>query len=148
MTALLLLVLLFLPATQSPSKELNFPLRMICGTIVYSHEVPKKEPSGEDRYKRKSMRGVPVLLYACEEIVSCCKNLSPIGSLETGRSGNFEFKDVSPGKFWLVIHTNGHDAMMPIRYEPINDSRPLCSDYTLVLNDAGELNWEVVITVN
>src|SRR5208282_2918210 len=147
MTALALFAFLLMPA-QQPNDTQESSLRCVCGSVVYQHEVPSKRASSNPHYKTTSMRSVPVLIYPRQSGVSCCEGLSPVASLETGRSGRFEFKGIRPGAYWFVVRSNSHAAVRAIRYEPMKGYLPSLSVYTFALDDAGDLNIGVTVTVD
>jgi hypothetical protein len=148
MTALALFVFLLMPA-QHPTDAQESLLRCVGGSVVYQHEVPSKKASANPHYyKTTSMRGVPVFIYPRQSGVSCCDGLSRVASLETGRSGRFEFKDIRPEVYSFVVRSNNHAATRAIRFEPIKGYSPSSPAHTFALDDAGDLKIGVTVTVD
>jgi hypothetical protein len=145
MSLLLLWALLIAPIRQTAGNR-PATMRCVCGKLVYDHEIPQKKSSAEHRYKRKSVHHAALVLYSLQNSGTCCEGLSPVASAETDRFALFEFKNVQPGSYWLAVPSRGPKAFTPISYEPLNIKgvRWSPSDYVFVLDDAGELNWEMI----
>jgi hypothetical protein len=56
--------------------------------------------------KWKSLQKVPLELYARGNETACREGLSVTAKTVTGRSGDFDFKKLGPGTYWVVARWN------------------------------------------
>lgn len=144
MSFLALWMLLALSASPTTTPQEVF-VRCVCGTVVYEHKITRK--NGTSHYRSKPMKEASVVLYP-RPGESCCEGLSPISSVQVGRSGHFKFTEIKPGPYWIAVHGAGSTAARAIRYEPMKGYSPSFSVYTFAVTDTGELDIGVTVTVD
>ena len=101
------------------------------------------------RGKRKSIKEAEVRLYQREGDAPCCGTNPPHAKAVTNRVGIFEFKNIAPGKYWLVIVTEAKQYSRAVTYTPdAKNKEPIvCSDLLYDLS-GGELQLGRMIHVD
>ena len=99
----------------------------MCGKLDRTQTIhDKKDPSFVST-KSKNLGGLELKLFARNGDEACC-SATPIAVAKTNHWGNFNFKNVSVGSYWLATAVDGKAVSMPIDFKPDEHSRTLCSD--------------------
>jgi len=64
------------------------------------------------------LKNLTLELYPWEEAITCCRNSHPFFKTVTGKEGAFEFKNVDPGRYWLVAHYQRKVFQLAITVDP------------------------------
>jgi hypothetical protein len=64
------------------------------------------------------LNNVTLELYLREEGIACCRNSRPFFKTVTGKEGAFEFRNLDPGRYWLVTNYKGKIFQMAIVFDP------------------------------
>jgi hypothetical protein len=102
---------------ESSPKFVN--LDRLCGELSF---VTPVSGGGMDS---EPLSDLKLELYPWEEGIGCCGNSQPFFETRTGKDGAFEFKNVDPGRYWLVVHRRGRLYRLSIVFNP--KSRTLAS---------------------
>jgi hypothetical protein len=148
----LLIFLAVLPAGASgqavDAEKWNTVERM-CGKAEWVEKIPSKHDPNSYEEKRKSIKKAEVRLYQREGDAPCCGTNPPVAQSVTNREGIFEFKNIMPGKYWLVIVTGVKQYSHAVTYTPdAKNKEPIvCSDLLYDLS-GGELQLGRMIHVD
>lgn len=64
------------------------------------------------------LNNVSLDLYPWEEGIICCRNSHPFFKTITGKEGAFEFKNVAPGRYWLVVRYQKRLFQLAVAFDP------------------------------
>ncbi len=64
------------------------------------------------------LNNVKLALYPWEEGIACCRNTRPFFRTITGREGDFEFKNVDRGRYWLAVRNRQKTFQLAIAFDP------------------------------
>ena len=81
------------------------------------------------------LKNVKLELYPWEEGIACCRHSHPFFKTFTDKEGTFEFKDVDPGRYWLVVHYQKNVFRLAIALHPEGPASATC-EYQLFDIDA------------
>jgi hypothetical protein len=70
-----------------------------------------------------------------------------VETVKTRKDGSFEFK-TKPGRFWLATNWSGKEYEVAVVYQPERDSATKCSEQGIALDDAGNADWWLSVTVD
>jgi hypothetical protein len=146
--ALLLLGLILAVQSAHAQERKPWSVGQICGLVEYVHQIPEKKHPNNYSEKRKSLRGVPMELYESGENQTCCDGLKSLGSVISGRKGEFEFRPNQSGHYWLTAKWNGKDYKIDVVYEPQKKSSTICSGQGIQIVDDQDASWWVRVTVD
>jgi hypothetical protein len=143
--AVLALVLL----SQEPTyNEPTFALDEICGKLVRVVEIQDKKHGGALSEKTKALGGAKLLLYPRSSGISCCSGNSPSDEVATNRRGEFLFKVVPSGAYWVVARVDDQAFKVPILYQTAKTSQGPCSLNFFKIDLAGRFTYTTTITVD
>ncbi len=109
----------------------------LCGKLVSSKPYPVKGRHYIGSVEEKSLGKTDLTLFPRDKEAVCCINLKAVAKITTGDDGQFEFKELKSGNYWLVAHLDGQDYKMAIRYQAKENPSDRCSDLTYEIEDAG-----------
>jgi hypothetical protein len=112
---------------QSSSKIVSFD--QLCGELSF---VTPVSGGGMDSVQLKNVK---LELYSWEEGIACCRNSHPFFRAVTDNEGTFEFKDVDPGRYWLVVHYQKKLFRLAVAIDPDEPGSAACG-YRLFEIDA------------
>jgi hypothetical protein len=107
--AWLLAAVITMSAESSP-KFVNFD--RLCGELSF---VTPVSGGGMDS---EPLHNVRLDLYPWEEGIVCCRNSHPFFKTMTGKEGAFEFNNVVPGRYWLVVRYQRRAFQLPVAFNP------------------------------
>jgi hypothetical protein len=121
---------------KTPHKSKWHTFDRLCGVLEYW--IPN--PGGGNT--TKPLTDVTLELYPWEPATSCCSTPHPLWTLLTGRGGRYEFKDVTPGRYWLVAHWKDQAYKLPISYAPDKGLHTECDLQGLDIDSKGNFgSW-------
>ena len=84
-------------------------------------------------------------LYPWEEGIACCRNSHPFFKTITGNEGAFEFKNVDPGRYWLVVHYRRKLFQLAIALDPASrtSASPACGQQLFHIDAKGHFTTGV-----
>ena len=91
---------------------------------------------------------MPLGLYERRENQACCEGVNAVETTQTGRGGHFEFNTKKAGNFWMATKWRGKEYKLAIVYKPEKNSTTMCSQQGIALDDGGNADWWVTITVD
>ena len=112
---------------QPSSKVVSFD--QLCGELSF---VTPASGGGLDSVLLKKVR---LELYPWEEGIACCRNSHPFFKAVTDKEGTFEFKDVDPGRYWLVVQYEKKSFRLAVAVDPKETAIAGC-EYRLFEIDA------------
>jgi hypothetical protein len=99
-------------ATSAESSPKFVSFDRLCGELSF---VTPVSGGGMDS---EPLNNVKLELYPWEDGIACCRNSHPFFKTITGKEGAFEFKNVAPGQYWLVLHYQGKMFQLAIVFDP------------------------------
>jgi hypothetical protein len=105
-----LLAAVITTSAESLPKFVN--LDRLCGELSF---VTPVSGGGMDS---EPLNNVRLDLYPWEEGIVCCRNSHPFFKTVTGKEGAFEFKNVAPGRYWLVVRHQRKRFQLAIVFDP------------------------------
>ena len=142
----LLGVILVVQALYAQQKK-PWNVNRVCGRVEYVKRIPDKKHPSNYSEKRKNLRGVLLELYESDENPACCM-MKNVGVAISGKAGEFEFKPAKAGRYLLKASWNRKDYQVPINFEPQKKSSTVCSEQGIQIEDDGDANWWVTVTVD
>jgi hypothetical protein len=146
--ALPLLGMILLVQTAHAQGKKPWDVDKLCGRVEYVKRIPEKKHPNNYSEKRKSLRDVPLELYADGENQPCCDELKNVGSTKTGQNGRFEFKPEKAGRYWLMAKWNQKVYEVNVDFKPEKRSSTICSQQGIQVGDDGDASWWVTVTVD
>jgi hypothetical protein len=120
----------------------------LCGRLDHVQRTPERHDPNSFSEKRKALRDVSLSLYERRENQTCCDGLNAVETTNTGRGGHFEFKTNKLGSYWLGTNWNGKNSSVPVIYEPQKNPVTICSEQGIQLDDQGNAEWWITVTVD
>jgi hypothetical protein len=121
---------------KTPYKKKWHTFHRLCGALEYW------VPISGGGNTTKPLTGVTLELYPWEAGISCCHDPHPFWTVMTGRGGRYEFKDVNPGRYWLVAQWNDRLYKLPISYAPDKSLDAECGLQGLDIDSKGNFgSW-------
>ena len=99
-------------ATSAQSSPRFASFDRLCGELSF---VTPVSGGGMDS---EPLNNVKLELYPWEEGIACCRNSHPFFNTVTRREGVFEFKNVAPGQYWLVLRHERKMFQLAIVFDP------------------------------
>ena len=132
-------MMLAMPATpvhpQIDDAEL---VAKLCGRLEQSDSIPNKNLPGKSSLKYHPLKDVKLVAYERHSNAECCATAPVAGETRTDKSGNFEFKALSKGYYWLVARVELQDYQMSIRIAQLKDKQPVCSQLSYDIDESGD----------
>jgi len=72
--------------------------------------------------------------------IDCCALVTPVAEVTTGSDGNFQFRKLEPGDYWLVAAIEHAEYKVLVRYAPGKKASTKCSTFLYVL-EKGKLQF-------
>lgn len=118
----------------------------MCGKLEWVEEIPVKGKGAEFEEKSRPLKKVDIRLYRRENESSCCGMGLPIARAVTNGRGEFDFKNLVPGSYWVMVEVDGKEYSHAIKYVP-SKVELSCSDllYDII---KGELQLRRIIHVD
>jgi len=110
----------------------------LCGRLEQADSIPDKNLPGRSSLKYHPLKDVKLVVYERHSNSECCTGAAVAGETRTDKSGNFEFKELSKGYYWLVARVELHDYQMSIRIGQLKDKQPVCSQLSYDIDEFGE----------
>ena len=115
----------------------------LCGRLEQADSIPDKNLPGRSSLKYHPLKDVKLVAYERHSIPNCCAAAPVAGETRTDKSGNFEFKGLSKGYYWLVARVELHEYQMSIRIGQLKDKQPVCSQLSYDIDEFGEFALRV-----
>ena len=117
----------------------------MCGRLV-SVQTIDRDAGKKVEEKWKSLKKVPLELYARGNEKVCCEGLSVTAKTVTGRRGDFDFRKLNPGTYWVVARWNDKVYQLPISFTPEPKVNTDCSLQGLSINSEGSFDrWTTIV---
>ncbi|HKO04661.1 MAG TPA: hypothetical protein VJW51_07915 [Candidatus Acidoferrales bacterium] len=97
---------------------------------------------------QKPVRHGVLELHPFREGDSCCGRTAPAARTRTSHWGNFKFKKVPAGDYWLFVQVNGRDFKMAVHYQPMKYPEYSCSLFTFFAQDSGSFVVDQAVLVD
>ena len=120
----------------------------LCGKLEHVQKISDRKNANTFSEKRKALREVPLGLYERHENQACCEGVSAVETTQTGRGGQFEFKTKKPGNFWMATNWRGKKYKLAVVNKPEKNSATMCSQQGIALDDEGNADWWLTVTVD
>ena len=118
----------------------------LCGKLVRSEPVALKGRFNTTSVQQTSLSKTELQLYKRQQDKICCENVHPIASTVSATGGLFEFKKIETGSYWVVVHLDGHDYKMPVRYEAAVSPKTRCEDLSFEVEKSGSFELGRITT--
>jgi hypothetical protein len=136
---LLLLVLSAATNAQGTRKADNWnTIDHMCGQLVYSQELPVKGEENTFQDKTRPAKKVELRLFKGAANEPCCEKLPLVDKTTTRRDGQFKFKSVAAGDYWVETRANGRVYRLAVHYSPEKSDSVQCKDLLFEVKDSGE----------
>ncbi len=122
-----------LPASSAQTAEPVFVDRM-CGKLVTVEALPENGKTGST-IDGKPVAHARVRLFPPIASGDCCSLMTPSAEVFTGRDGEFQFKKIEAGDYWLVALIASKEYKLLVRYEPDKKVEKNCSDFQYTLKE-------------
>jgi hypothetical protein len=147
-----LLLMVFVAAIAIPQQAVDLDrsnsLDLLCGKLVRSEPRPIKGKFYRETMQQTSLSNVELRLYTRRDDSFCCQNLSPVAKVMSGDGGQFEFKNMSAGAYWLAALFDGRVYKMLIRYQLNKTPTDRCADLLYEITDSGSFELGRIITAS
>jgi hypothetical protein len=110
----------------------------LCGRLEQIDRVPDKSVPGAYSDKSRPVKETRLVAYEGRSNAECCANSKVAGETKSNKSGNFEFKGLTKGYYWLVTMIDRQEYHMPIRIGQLLDKQPVCSQMSFAVTPTGE----------
>jgi hypothetical protein len=138
--------LLFASVPQAVDTKKWKTVGRMCGKLEWVEEVPVNRKGTEFQEKSRPLKKVEIRLYRRENESSCCGTGLPIARAVTNGRGEFNFENLVPGSYWVMVEVDGKQYSLAIKYVP-SKVELSCSDLLYdIIN--GELQLRRVIQVD
>lgn len=144
---LILALCMFASALCAQEKK-PWQIDRLCGKLEHVQQIPDRKNANNFSEKRKTLRDIPVSLYERSENELCCSSLGATETVRTGKRGGFHFKTAKAGNYWLSANWNGKEYKLAISFKPDKKSTTMCFQQGIGLDDEGNADWWVTITVD
>jgi hypothetical protein len=118
----------------------------LCGKLVRSEPLALKGRFNTTSVQQTALGKTELLLYKRQQDAICCENMHPIAKTVSADGGLFEFKKIAAGSYWVVVHLDGRDFKMPVRYQPAASSGTRCADSNFEVESSGSFELGRVTT--
>jgi len=118
----------------------------LCGKLVRSEPLALKGRFNTTSVQQTALSKTELQLYKRQQDAICCENMRPIAKTLSAVGGLFEFKKIAAGSYWVVVHLDGRDYKMPVRYEAAASSSTHCADSNFEVESSGSFELGKVTT--
>ncbi|MGB8661591.1 MAG: hypothetical protein WCD34_14290 [Candidatus Acidiferrum sp.] len=132
--AVCLSLVCFLPVTSAQTSEPVSVDRM-CGKLVSMEALPENGKTNSFSREAKPISHARVRLFPPTANGDCCSLMTPSAEVFSGRDGEFQFKKIEAGDYWLVAMIAEKEYKLLIRYQPGKKSAKNCSDFQYTLEE-------------
>jgi hypothetical protein len=122
-------------------------LDRICGKLEKTRFVSDKAAPSIGHTNAKSLSASELNLFVRTADAPCCVGVA-IATVKTNHWGNFNFKNVSAGPYWLVATVEGKDVQMPVDFKPDQRSTTLCSEQFFDVDENYNFGMSATVTVD
>ncbi len=134
------LLALFLLAVTIGAGAKAQNIHELCGRIEYVQRTPSGIQKTNNSAKRTGLKGLALELYESRADAACCKDLKRVEGTNSGRSGQFRFKPVSDGDYWVSTTWKGKQYPGPVVVRPPTLEEH-CSFEGIEIDDKGNAGW-------
>jgi len=145
---LAILAALLIGQSSHAQEKKPWDIDRLCGRLEHVQKVPDRKNANTFSENRKPLREVSVSLYGRRENEPCCAGLNALETIQTRKGGRFEFKTTRPGNYWLGMNWSGKEYRLGVVYKPQKNSTTMCSEQGIGLDDEGNADWWVTLTVD
>jgi hypothetical protein len=138
-----------LVASQENSEKARLQtMNRLCGNLVRAKDIPAKGRQNVVGHKTNALKGFAIQLMEWREGRDCCTGLKIVAEERSRHGGRFEFRNIEPGRYWVVATVDGHEYKMPVRYVRKADDLTSCSNLFYEAYDSGEFGLAITVTVD
>ena len=112
----------------------------LCGKLERVDRIPDKRIPGKYTEKYFPFKDTKLVAYERTRNVTCCKTATVAAETRSGKSGDFEFKGLPTGDYWLVANVDPQEYRMAIRVQKLKDKQPVCSQMSFAIGESGDFS--------
>ena len=127
-----------LSSSAQPQDDTWELVAKLCGRLQHTERVPHKSLPGQFSQKISPIKDAKLIAYEAPSNSVCCSNVRVAGEVTTNKTGNFEFKGLTKGYYWLVARVDNREYRMSIRIGQLKDKQPVCSQMSFEIDASGE----------
>jgi hypothetical protein len=147
-TPLIAVVIVGLCRSSLAQHERKWDVDRLCGRVDQAQIIPERKFATTFSERRRGLRDLPMALFERRDGQPCCDALVALETTKTGRNGRFEFKTKNPGDFWRMTNWNAKQYKIAVVSKQQKDSSAMCSKQGIDLDDTGNADWWVTITLD
>jgi len=110
----------------------------LCGKLEQTDSIPDKIIPGKYSVKYRPLKDAKLVVYERRSNSECCANTPAVAETRSDKSGNFEFKGLAKGYYWVTTRVELQDYQMAIRIGQLKDKQPVCSQMSFVIDEYGD----------
>lgn len=126
-----------LAAPVQPQLDDTEVVAMLCGRLEQVDSIPDKIFPGRYSVKYRPLKDAKLVAYERHSNSECCAGAPVAAETRSDKSGNFEFKGLPKGYYWLVARVELQDYQMSVRIAQLKDKQPVCSQLSYVIDESG-----------
>jgi hypothetical protein len=140
----------FFPVTanaQTVAGGVPTKVQRLCGKLVHVDHVPVKGIPNAFQDKMTELPHVGLQVYRADGERDYSDQSHLMAEVTTGRFGTFDFskRKLEAGPYWVVAVRDARVYRLLVKYEPAKDPMQPCSAQLFELDEAG--NFEIGVTV-
>ena len=116
--------------------ETRNTIGQLCGEFSHVDSRTAAKDSGTLE-KTTPLAAITLRVYARGKL-ACCADLVPLAEEKSGADGQFTFKSVKPGSYWLVALVAGREYKLSFQLRRPTNSSPSCSHQKFEIDDFGD----------
>jgi hypothetical protein len=109
----------------------------LCGRLVRTEPLALKGRFNTTSVQQTALSKTELQLYNRAQDAICCDNMHSIAKTLSAVGGLFEFKKISAGPYWVVVHLDGHDYKMAVQYRGPASPATRCADLNFEIERSG-----------
>jgi hypothetical protein len=122
-------------------------LDRLCGKFEKTQAIPEKANPSFIHTKSKNLSASELKLFFRTSDAPCCSAV-PVARVKTNHWGNFNFKNVAAGSYWLLATVDSKEVRMPLEFKPDKRSTAVCSEQFFYVDESYNFGIAETITVD